>query len=297
MSVGDLGIPGLVVRRVERVPEALEGSVRVGPHSTARPGILLRVVPGVGRFLATAGERLEYWTEPGADPAAVEAMLQGGVLGAVIHQRGDLPLHSTSLVSPDRSRAIALAGHSGAGKSTTAYALIRRGWTLLSDDLTRVTIEEGEALAWPGRDRVRLMADACDRFGIARDRLSPVPNWPGKFALDVQRWDEPVPLAALIALERGDGAFDVERLEGGASVQRLLEHTYRAHYVAALGQAKRRFELVAATAARLTVLAARGRAPVEEVAERLEAEQKAVDPAEPRGNGAADAKKGRQFDA
>jgi len=286
MSGGDLGIPGLVVSRVEQVPEVLEGAVRVGPHSSARPGALLRVVPGVGRFLATGGERLDYWTEPGADPAAVTAMLQGGVLGALLHQRGDLPLHATTLVSPDRSRALALAGHSGAGKSTTAFALIRRGWRLLSDDLTRVTIEQGEALAWPGRDRVRLMEDACVRFGIARALLAPVPNWPGKFFVDVPRWDVPVPLAALVALDRGDGPFQVERLEGGAAVRAFLEHTYRAHYVAALGQSKRRFELVAAAAARVAVLSARGRASVEDVAMRLEAEQKAVDAHGSRGNGA-----------
>lgn len=288
MSGEALAVPGAVVRRVDHVPEVLEGLVRVGPHSTAKPGILLRVVPGVGRFLAAGGERIDYWTEPGADPAAVEAMLQGGVLGALIHQRGDLPLHASTLVSPDRSRAVALTGHSGAGKSTTAFALIRRGWTLLSDDLTRVTIEQGEATAWPGRGRVRLMADACARFGIPQSSLSPVPNWPGKFMLDVPRCDEAVPLAALVVLERGEGPFEVERLQGGPAVQVLLEHTYRAHYVDALGRTRRRFELVAAAAAGMAVLSTRGRASVEEIAERLEAEQKAVDargpPSEVRSN-------------
>lgn len=292
MSGGGTGIPGVVVRRVDEVPEVLEGSVRVGPHSTAKPGMLLRVVKGVGRFLATGGERLDYWTEPGADPGAVEAMLQGGVLGALIHQRGDLPLHASTLVSPDRKRALALAGHSGAGKSTTAFALIRRGWILLSDDLTRVTIDRGEALAWPGRDRIRLVADACVRFGIAPESLAPVPNWPGKFVVEMPRWDSPVPLAALVALERGEGAFEVERLEGGAAVQALMEHTYRAHYVAALGRTKRRFELVTAAAARVAILSARGCAPVEEIALRLEAEQKAVDDDPPPGNGAGRRHKG-----
>lgn len=297
MSADDLGIPGLTVCRVDHVPDALEGSVRVGPHSTARPGMLLRVVPGVGRFLAIGGDRLEYWTETGANPAAVEAMLQGGVLGAVIHQRGDLPLHATTLVAPDGTGALALAGHSGAGKSTTAYALIRRGWTLLSDDLTRVTIEEGDALAWPGRDRIRLMEDACERFGLDRASLAPVPNWPGKFLVEVPRSNSPVALSALVALDRGEGAFEVERLEGGAAVQMLIEHTYRAHYVSALGRAKRRFELVAAAAGRTAVLSARGRASVEEVASVFEAEQKSVDARRRGGNGVRKSKRGRQRNA
>jgi hypothetical protein len=294
MSGGDLGIPGLSVLRVDRVPEALEGAVRVGPHSVAKPGLLLRAVPGVGRFLATGGKRLEYWTEPGADPAAVEAMLQGGVLGAVIHQRGDLPLHATTLVSPDRTRAMALAGHSGAGKSTTAYALIRSGWMLVSDDLTRVTLARGEVLAWPGRNRVRLMEDACERFGIPAGQLAPVPNWPGKFAVDVPRWDGPVRLAALVALDRGDGPLEIEELQGGAALRAVLEHTYRAHYVAALGRTKRRFELAAATAAGSAVLRVGGRAGVDEIAARLEAEQKAVDARRRPGNGGGEATEGEK---
>jgi hypothetical protein len=294
MSDGDLGIPGLAVCRADHVPEFLEGSVRVGPHSTARPGMLLRVVAGVGRFLATGGERLEYWLEPGADPAEVEAMLQGGVLGAILHQRGDLPLHATTLVPPGGGGALALAGHSGAGKSTTAFALIRRGWTLVSDDLTRVTIEEGRALAWPGRSRVRLMGDACARFGLDPASLAPVPNWPGKFLVDVPRWDSPVPLTAVAELGGGGGALAVETLEGAAAVQLLLEQTYRAHYVAALGRTKRRFELVAATAASAAILSVRGRAPVEEVAVRLEAEHLAVDAGPRRGNGAGKATRGER---
>lgn len=270
MSGGASDIPGVTVRRVEHVPETLEGSVRAGPNSTARPGMLLRVVAGVGRFLAIGGERIEYWTEAGADPAAVEAMLQGGVFGALLHQRGDLPLHATTLASPDRRRAVAVAGHSGAGKSTTAFALIRRGWMLVSDDLTRVTIEQGEAVAWPGRDRIRLREDACAAFGIATEPLAPVPNWPGKFLVETGRWDRPLRLAALVALEPGEGAFGLDRLQGRGAVQALLEHTYRPHYVDALGQAKRRFELAVAAAASVAVLASRGRAPVEEVAERIE---------------------------
>src|ERR1700745_225758 len=131
-------IPGVVVRRVDRVSDTLEGAIRVGPYSVARPGALLRVVPSVGRFLAHGGDTIEYCVEANADPAAVDAILHGAVLGALMHQRGELPLHATTLVSPDRASAIALAGHSGAGKSTIAYELTRRGWMVVRGDLTRL---------------------------------------------------------------------------------------------------------------------------------------------------------------
>ena len=259
-------IAGVRIRRVAALPEALEGAVRTGPYSTARPGALLRIVPGTGRFLARDGEAIDYAPEPDADAQAVEAALCGAVLGALIHQRGELPLHATTLVSPDRTFALALAGHSGAGKSTTAYALIRRGWILLSDDLTRVTLEGGKAHAWPGRSRLRLVSDACEFFGLDPATLIPAPDWPGKYGLQLPRWPVPLPLLAMAGLERTWASFELRRATGAAAMRILAEHSYRGHYVDALGQRRRHFELIAAVARSTAVFGSAGRAGIDEVA-------------------------------
>ncbi|HEX8192597.1 MAG TPA: hypothetical protein VF552_06815 [Allosphingosinicella sp.] len=266
MAIEDVGIAGVKVQRVSRLPDSLDGTVRVGPHSMARPGTLLRILSGVGRFAAQGGTSIDYCPEKEADPAAVEAVLKGSVLGAIIHQRGELPLHATTLVEPGGAFAVALAGHSGAGKSTTAYALASRGWTLLADDLTRVTFVEGAPIAWPGRSRLRLMEDACLRFRLDPARLDEAPNWPGKYVVDLKGADRAVALAAVVALERGEGPLEVQALRGAAAARTLTEQTYRLHYVAALGQSRRHFETIAMTATRAQILRVRGRAPVEEVA-------------------------------
>ncbi len=258
--------PGPAPLLVRHLPEVLEGGTRVGPHSWARPGVLLRIVPGLGRFLARDGATLEYWVEPAADARAVAAVLEGAVLGALIHQRGELPLHATTLVSPERSHVLALAGHSGAGKSTIAYELVRQGWSLLSDDLTRVTLVDWAPMAWPGRSRLRLLADACASFELDIGSLPPAPGWPDKYVIQAPRSEQPGVLTAIVALERADGPLRVVRLSGAQAARVLAEHTYRIHYVAALGQAGHHLELVASTAAHTTVVLAKGRAPVTEVA-------------------------------
>lgn len=267
----DPGLDGVKVTEVASLSAILDGGTPVGPYSSARPGMLLRVVPGVGRFLALEGRRLEYWREPGALPGTVEAMLQGGVFGALIHQRGELPLHATTLVHPGRDLAVAVAGDSGAGKSTTAFALIRRGWVLLSDDLSRITLEDGKPTARPGRSHLRLLADACAHFGLDTGALTPVPHWPGKYQVELPRWDRPLRLAAMVVLRRSDGQFGLDRCTGAAAAAALAEQTYRAHYVAALGQTRRHFELIAGASAEVKVLRSRGRAGVEEVAAAIEA--------------------------
>jgi hypothetical protein len=270
----DTGIPGTTVRRVDHLPDTLEGATRVGPFSVARPGALLRVVPGVGRFFAYDGTTLDYCTEPGAPSDAVEALLEGGVLGALIHQRGELPFHASTLIAPQRDVVVAIAGESGSGKSTTTFELIRRGWMMLSDDLTRVTIEERTPIVWPGRSRLRLTGDACARFGIDTTACAPVPNWPDKYMIDVERWHEPRPLDALIALARNDGPLEIERMSGAAALRAIAEQTYRLHYVTALGQTRRHLELVAATASFTAVFRTRGRGSVAEVASAIESSVK-----------------------
>jgi len=264
------GVPGATFRVVSWLPDTLEGGIRVGPYSSARPGMLLRVVPGVGRFLARAGTTIEMALEPGADSATVEALAQGGVLGALIHQRGELPLHATTLISRDRRHAIAIAGDSGAGKSTTAYELIRRGWTMLSDDLTRATISEGSPLTWPGRASLRLLVDACHSFGLDPTTLQPAPGWPDKYIIPVQRWDEPVPLSAIVCLERSEGTLQPATLSGLAAVALLTAQTYRIHYVAALGQTETHLRLVAAILSRTKLSRLRGAGTVSNIADLIE---------------------------
>jgi hypothetical protein len=259
------------MRAVEWLPDRLEGGVKVGPYSSAAPGRLLRVVPGVGRFLARDGEIVEYCLEEGADHRSAEALIHGGLLGGLIHQRGELPLHASSLAVPGGGRAVALAGHSGAGKSTTSYALTRRGWTLVADDLTRVSFERSGALAWPGRSRLRLLTDACRRFDLDPDRLAPAPNWPGKFEVGLPVHDGPVALRCLVVLDRSDGPLRIDAVTGAAGALLLMEHTYRRHYVDALGCSTSYLRLIAAAVPAMTVLRVRGNAPVAAVADGIAA--------------------------
>lgn len=271
MSIRPLPLSGVTLRAVERLADRLEGGVRVGPYSYARPGALLRIVPDIGLFLAREGAKLDYALFEDADIAAAEALIHGGLLAALIHQRGELPLHATTVLAPAGGGALALTGHSGGGKSTTAHELVRRGWRLLADDLTRVTIEAAAPMAWPGRGRLRLMEDACARSGLDASSLEPAPNWPGKYVLDLAVATRAAALVTVAVLDRGPGALRVERLTGASAARALIEHTYRLHYVSALGQARRHLDLVAAAASAVCILRVSGTGDVEAVASAVEA--------------------------
>jgi hypothetical protein len=236
------GVPGAEIHEVNYLPDTLEGAVRVGPYSSARPGALLRVVPKVGRFLALDGRVIKISREEEADPIEVDQFLYGAVRAALILQRGGFPLHAACLVQPGTECAIAIAGPSGAGKSTLAGELVRRGWSLLGDDLTAVYREGGEILAWPSRPGIKLWRDACEHFGSEVESLDRIPGERDKYILPVGVRERAVKLTAMYVLDRSRSG-GIVAIDGPERLTVLLENTYRPRYMQALGCVSSHFEL------------------------------------------------------
>ena len=240
------GVPDASIVTVSSLPDRLPGGVAVGPHSQARIGALLRVVPNVARFMVAGGKRIEVASEQCADPADVLSYLHGGVRGALIHQRGELPLHATTVLPPKGDGAVAICGDSGMGKSTLAASLVRQGWTAISDDLTRITWDEQTPLAWPGSTGIKLMIDAAARLGLPPGSLERTAA--GKVLMPITSKPDPVRLRCVITL-RDDPSLSWRVLEGGAALAMLTQQTFRLHYVAALGMTAQHLQMTSRLAA------------------------------------------------
>jgi hypothetical protein len=262
-------LPDAVVEEVADVPDRLDGATRVGPYSAARPRALLRVVPGLARFLARDGDRLDYAMEPGGDRAAIGALLDGPLTAALIHQRGELPLHAATFVPPGNDAAIALAGDKGAGKSTLAFELLSRGWALLNDDLSRTIGGDGRLVIHPGRGGIRLREDSCRRFGLDTEGMRRVPGDEAKFLVEAEPTASCSPLRALVAIDRGGGDGGFERVAGADAVMLVARYAYRPAYVAALGVTRPHLAMAARVAGECTVGRLRLNAPPEMVADAL----------------------------
>lgn len=239
------GIPGAIIRRVAELPDALADAKPAGRYAEGKPGELLFQVPGAGRFRITAGELIEYCVEQDADEGELRLYLYGTARGALIHQRGELPLHAATMVVPGSDDAFAICGASGAGKSTLAAALSRRGWKLVADDTTRITCEQDGPLAWPSRDTIKLWRDACGRVGISVDSLDAVARNLDKYYWPVPAVDRAVPLAFIVEIA-GD------RLESdltvGEKMALVSRNTYRSGHIPVLGMQRQHVAMVAKTA-------------------------------------------------
>src|SRR5438067_5672333 len=93
------------------VPSQLSVVHHEGVRFQSGPRTLLLRIDKVARYLAEDGRRILIDRDPRGADDQVALFLNGPVLGAALHQRGDLVLHA-SVVAVD-GRAVAFLGRSG----------------------------------------------------------------------------------------------------------------------------------------------------------------------------------------
>jgi hypothetical protein len=205
-------------------------------------GVVL-CVPGTSRYLIEQGCRIFVDPEAGVSPRNVRLFLLGSAFGALLHQRGLLPLHANAIAI--EGRAVAFTGRSGAGKSTLASLFHDRGHCLLSDDVCVIDSDgAGQPIVHAGIPHMRLWRDSLERSGRTAGDFEAVLDGRDKFTVPA-RWSgtpESVPLAAVFTLaSSGDdvGRIGIRRLRGAEALKALIANTYRGHYVARLGDSRR----------------------------------------------------------
>jgi hypothetical protein len=235
----ELPLPGLA-GAAEDSPRVV---VRYGPippqdehRRVTRDGALALQIPNVGRFLISGGDSIVIDPAPDADERELRVFLLGSAFGALLHQRGLLPLHANCVEIA--GRAVAFLGRSGAGKSTLAHWFQSEGHAVLADDVSAIAPGE-PPLALPGVPRLRLWQDALDAAGLDTDAYPR--SFAGHDKFDVPAAAarrKPLPLGACYLLaEAADGEpHGVTRLVGLDASEALIANTYRGSFVPLLGR-------------------------------------------------------------
>lgn len=142
--------------------------------------VLVRV-PGQRRLLISAGRTAVVDLPETDDQDAYRNwFVSTWAIPIAMVQRGWLSLHaSTVLVG---GSAIAIGGHSGAGKSTTTWALRGRGHAFVVDEATLCEVTDQGVLVHPYRRHVQLTQKSSLEMG--RLQSHPALLAPGKTAFD-----------------------------------------------------------------------------------------------------------------
>ena len=155
-----------------KVPETLDGQfVEYDWILIKRDEVLFRV-DTIASYYVKNGDTiiieksLELKSE---NKALLQVYLMGTAMGALLIQRSILPLHGSCVIGDD-NKVILFTGVSGAGKSTTASVFLKKGWKLISDDITPVKNIENKVIAYPSFPQQKLWEDAVLRLELDENR-------------------------------------------------------------------------------------------------------------------------------
>ena len=258
----DYSVFGLHVRSELALPELLAASpggqpevtIRLGdlPAGAAGPGLeatdlgMLLTIDGVARYAVADGTDITIDRAPGVPDANVRLFLLGSAMGALLHQRGLLPLHANAVEIG--GKAFAFMGASGSGKSTLAAWFHDHGFRVIADDVCAVRFDRDERpVVTPGLPRLRLWKEALEGTGRQSSQFSR--SYAGDDNWD--KYDVPLPhdravraeveLAGVYLLGKGDG-LSISELQGLEATEAIFANTYRGEYVALAGNVRNHWE-------------------------------------------------------
>ncbi|MEM8725857.1 MAG: hypothetical protein AAGE86_10090 [Pseudomonadota bacterium] len=187
----DLDLPELQATSRGGDPDItiVKGSVPVGEQTDRTlvsayidggPGRLWLDIPEKLRMLVTGGNKITYSPYPGVADEELRLFLLGSGLGAILMQRGHIVVHGNAIVLEQLGGAALCIGDSGAGKSTSAIAMMQRGYPILADDVCPI---DAGGLVPPGMPRAKLWQDTAEQLAIDPAPLERLREGDAKFNL------------------------------------------------------------------------------------------------------------------
>ncbi len=160
---------------------------------------------GIATLLAKDGKTLIV--DPDSDdiqPQLLNLYILSEALGIILYQKGFFLLHASAIKIGEQ--VVIFAGTPGAGKSTTAAAFAKCGYTVLADDMVAISLDNpGKTIVYPAFPQIKIWQSAVKGLGYNPSLLPPL--FPGSRKRVIrQKENFPVdsfPLAHIFILEEG----------------------------------------------------------------------------------------------
>lgn len=198
--------------------------------------VRFKALPFAG--LIRDGNLVEFEADPARDEVSSVHVL-GSCTGALLYQRGLVPLHGNALAAPQGAAII--VGRIGSGKSSTTFALLRRGYRLLADDISAISFESAQPAAItsamptviPGFARLKLWKATLEHFGCDHRNFEPLRPGIDKFHYPAEDLfcPETQRLNTVYILESCDApGVRIRPLSGLAKLEALRTHLYKIRF-------------------------------------------------------------------
>jgi len=206
------------------------------------------VLPGIASYWAENGNRIVVQFQESTNQSTVRLFCLSNVFAAILIQRKQIPLHAAALKVDNR--LVLICGHSGAGKSTLLASLIKRGFTLFSDDVCVPVADTSEGVfmhsSYP---MMKFWKDTYTSFsflGAPDVQLRPGLDKAGFYFHNQFEVNSYKPLVVFF-IEKSAGISEVSfrEVKGAELFQKLEANAYRGEYLGSIDLRQEHFKLFA----------------------------------------------------
>jgi hypothetical protein len=174
-------------------------------------------------FLNQSADTLWCGSNGGHQHGPVSEFVCAVLIRTILARHGIAQLHGSALCG--RQGAVALLGHSGDGKSTTA-ALLARQASVVADDILALSLQAGQPSVFCGRPWLRIDGSKAGQFAPLKTR----PIWSPGFLLDDGKVhlecpaprENPIPLRHIVIFD--SSVSQLSPLPDLKALQKLREH-------------------------------------------------------------------------
>jgi hypothetical protein len=195
------------------------------------------VFPGVAEILVRHGREILVEPAAGVDERELRLLILAHALSALLHQRGRLVLHGSSVVV--NGGAVVFLGASGDGKSSTAAAFHAQGHGVLADDVTAVQVDDQtRPMIAPGFPQLKVWPQVAAFLGDDPERLPRLYVGGQKRARRVVDGfpQKASPLKRIYVLEAGR-RLEIQPLQPPEALWKLVRHSFCVIYPRGAGSA------------------------------------------------------------
>jgi len=191
------------------------------------------------------GKTIDIKPNSTASDQDIRLYILGTGMGVVLHQRGLLPLHGSSIAY--NGRAYIFSGSSTSGKSSLAAAFALKGYKVLADDISVVKKDKnGIFMVHPGIPHIKIWHDVQSvlSFPDVTDRVRPQLE---KYYLShqIEFLTEPLPIEAICILSiKREKGFEYSKITGVDKFNSIRNNTFRIRILDSSGQTEAHFHTV-----------------------------------------------------
>jgi hypothetical protein len=232
MQQADFDHPDVIITLAE-TPREIENPLREGVRFQLTDNEFLLNLDNVARYYVADGNSIRIEKSDGSTFQEVRIFLVGVVFSALLHQKGMVPFHASALMD-EHGQSFLLCGRSGVGKSTLTATFLKKGFYLLSDDISVVKPGEEKIWVYPSFPFIKLWKDVMEHVDISEEEGIKLRDPLEKYGYRMEEsfHAEPASLGKIFVLHvHNKEEYKTEQLKGTEKFNALKNQTFRFQFV------------------------------------------------------------------